>query len=187
MKKHLLPIAAIFTLLSACSSGPTSVVVAPQIMPTNTYNFMQKSAQLNVVDTRSTTHVVQILKEDEAATLYPSQTALSSVITKSLADSLKVQNLSITQNASNTITVYIDKAMVTVNQTMVKYTAKNEIALRVEINNGEQTLNKKYSTTGNSKGALKADIAVLERNFNQQIGKVLSQILSDKSVQSFIK
>lgn len=187
MKKRLLPIAAILTLLTACSNGPTSVVVAPQIMQTNAYNFMHKSAQLDVIDSRSSTHVVQILKEGEAATLYPSQAPLASVISKSLSDSFKVQNLSIKESAANSITVFIDKALITVNQSMVKYTAKNEIALRVSISNGDQTLNKKYNATGNSNGALNADIAVLERDFNQQVGKVLGQILADQAIQEFIK
>lgn len=187
MKKCLLPITALLFVLSACSNGPTSVVIAPQIIPTNTYNFMNKSAQLNVIDSRSSTHVVQILKEGEAATLYSSQTSLSSVISKSLSDSLKVQNLSLKENDSNSITVFIDKALITVDQSMMKYTAKNEISLRVSVANGEQTLSKKYDTTGKSNGPLRADIAVLERDFNQQIGKVLTQILADKSIHSQIK
>ena len=187
MKKCLVPLTAILTLLTACASGPTSVVVAPQIMSTSVNNFMHKSTQLHVIDSRSSTHVVQILKEGKAATLYPSQEALDSVILNSLSSALKIKSLSINNTAANQMTVFIDKALITVNQSMVKYSAKNELILRLEVNNGEQTLNKKYNATGSSTGALNADIAVLERDFNQQLGKLLAQILVDESIQNFLK
>ena len=58
---------------------------------------------------------------------------------------------------------------------------------RVVINNGSGTLTKSFKITGKSNGPLKADIAVLERDFNQQLAKLLTQIVQNQEIQKFIK
>lgn len=186
MKKHLLSL-TLFAVLSACSSGPTSVVVSPVMLNTSSVNYMQKQANLKVVDARTSSHVVQILKESKAATLYSSQTAISDVITQTLTQAYKKQGLTLSGLSNNTIEVFIDKALVSVDQSLMKYTAKNEIALRLVISNGNDTLTKNYKTSGKSDGALTADLAVLERDLNQQLGNLLEKVIADQSIQQLLK
>ena len=70
---------------------------------------------------------------------------------------------------------------------MMKYQVNNELVIHVKVNNGEQTLSNTFKVRGTSEGPLSADIAVLERDFNQQLTKLLTQIISNVEIRNFIK
>lgn len=188
MKKLYTSLLCILVIItSACSSKPTSIVVAPEILNQPANNYANNAVALDVVDERSSQHVVQIIKKDEAATLYPSQVALESIIDASLKTAYKAQKLNIVEQANKKISVSIVQALINVDQRLMNYDATNTIELMVTITNQEKTLNKRYKNKGTSEGALSADIAVLERDFNQQLGKLLAKVLNDKAIQEFIK
>ena len=89
--------------------------------------------------------------------------------------------------AANQVEIIIDNALVSVQQSMVKYSASNQMNIRVVINNSKGTLTKTFKITGTSKGPLKADLAVLERDFNQQLAKLLTQIVQNEELQQFMQ
>ena len=173
--------------LISCSVLPTHVVVAPELLSLNNANYQNKQATFTVNDLRVAKHVIQILRKDEAAQLMTSQDTLTNIIEQSLLPHYKKQGLMINNAASNHIEVLIDKALINVDQTLMSYKVTNIIALRVKINNGEKTLTKNFNVKGSSNGPLKADIAVLERDFNQQLASLLTQILNHHELSSFMK
>jgi len=77
--------------------------------------------------------------------------------------------------------------LISVQQEMVKYQVNNELVIRVKVNNGTQTLSNTFKVRGTSEGPLNADIAVLERDFNQQLAQLLTQVISNAEIQHFIK
>lgn len=174
-------------LLSACSTSIKHVIVNPELNIVSSHLLVQKQAQLKVTDLRSRHHIVQILREQQAPELVTAQSAITSIVEKTLAEALKNQGLQIQPAANNQIEVIIDTALVSVEQTLLKYSASNHIEIRVVINNSQGSLQKVFKITGNSHGPLKADLAVLERDFNQQLEKLLTQVVQSSELQAFIQ
>ena len=181
----------LLVLLSACANKPTHVVIAPDLSIINSSSsqteYQNKQARITVTDIRSAQHVVQILRKDEAAEIYSSQQPLSNVIEQTLISEFKKQGLAINAQANNAIEVIIENSLISVQQEMVKYQVNNELMIHVKVNNGEQTLSNTFKVRGTSEGPLSADIAVLERDFNQQLTKLLTQIISNVEIRNFIK
>lgn len=173
--------------LNGCATPPSHVIVAPDIIVTPAIYHNNKQAQLDVIDMRTTNHIVQILREGEAATLISSQERFEETIKHNLSKHWKKQGLAIKTNGNNSISVEIEKAVISVVQDTMEYKVQTEIVLKVTINNGEQTLTSTFKNRGNSDGPLQADIAVLERNFNQRLATLLQQMLANEKISHFLK
>lgn len=190
-KLKTLATTTLLILLTACANKPTHVVIAPDLSitnnPSNQTEYQNKQASITVSDKRSAQHVVQILRKDEAAEIYSSQQPLSNIIKQTLISEFKKQGLAINAQAGNAIEIIIDNSLISVQQEMIKYQVNNELVIHVKVNNGEQTLSNTFKVRGTSEGPLSADIAVLERDFNQQLTKLLTQIISNVEIRNFIK
>lgn len=173
--------------LSSCANIPNHVIVAPDIIMSPAISYHNKQAQLDVIDMRTASHVVQIMREGEAATLIPAQERLADTIKNNLSKHWQEQGLIINDSAINSINISIEKAIISVSQATMEYTAQTEIALKITVNNGSQTLTSTFKNRGNSDGPLQADIAVLERNFNQRLANLLQQILVNKKINDVLK
>ena len=190
-KLRTLAATSLLVLLSACANKPTHVVIAPDLSITNSPStlteYQNKEASITVTDIRRAQHVVQILRKDEAAEIYSSQQPLSNIIKQTLISEFKKQGLAINAQANNAIEVIIENSLISVQQEMMKYQVNNELMIHVKVNNGEQTLSNTFKVRGTSEGPLSADIAVLERDFNQQLTKLLTQIINNVEIRNFIK
>ncbi|MEW6990803.1 YajG family lipoprotein [Colwelliaceae bacterium 6441] len=184
LKTALIPLA--FTLLSSCSSAPKQMVVSPQVIGMTSNAYLQKTANVIVNDLRTNSHIIAIHKEGDAIELISANTLLDETIKSTYINLLNKQSLSINNNSANIITLTINQADIKVSQELVKYKTKSLITLTAKVTSGEKTLTKTYKNNGKSEGVFTADLAVLERNFNQQLGKVLTQIVNDKEIQLFI-
>jgi uncharacterized lipoprotein len=181
----------LLVLVTACANKPTHVVIAPDLSITNSASsqsdYQNKQANITVTDMRSAQHIVQILRKDKAAEIYSSQQPLKNIIKQTLTAEFKKQGLAINAQASNTIDIIIENSLISVQQEMMDYQVNNELVILVKVNNGKQTLSNTFKVRGTSEGLLSADIAVLERDFNQQLSNLLTQIISNTEIKSFIK
>lgn len=172
--------------LTACSTAPTHLIVAPELTVITNQQYTEQQIQLNVVDMRTGNHIVQILKEGEAATILSSQQRLEEIIADTLSKAWKSQGLRFNELSEKKVKITIDKAVISVNQKTMSYDTQSEIVLSVEIVNSTQTLTNTFKIRSNSEGPLKADIAVLERDFNQQLSQVLNSIITSKDIKDFL-
>ncbi|PHR84152.1 MAG: hypothetical protein COA59_07745 [Colwellia sp.] len=188
-KKILLPVASLIItfLLTGCASAPSHLIIAPEITAPSIIQHTNQQAALNVVDMRTANHIVQILREGEAATILSAQERLEKTIQNSLKKHWQQQGLSIQASAVNSINIAIEKAIISVTQKTMSYQVQTEIVLKVAVNNSVQTLTSTFKNSGTSKGPFKADIAVLERNFNQRLANLLQQILTNEKINLFLK
>jgi uncharacterized lipoprotein len=183
---HKIITVIILLVLTGCTNIPNNVIVAPDIMVTPEFHH-NKQAQLDVIDMRTANHIVQIMREGEAATLVSAQERLEEIIKRNLIEHWNKPQLVINSPATNSINIEIEKAIISVTQQTMEYKAQTEIILKVTVNNGSQTLTSTFNNRGNSDGPLQADIAVLELNFNQRLAKLLQQILASKKISQFLK
>ncbi|MFB0982264.1 MAG: YajG family lipoprotein [Alteromonadaceae bacterium] len=181
----------LLVLVTACANKPTHVVIAPDLSITNSASsqsdYQNKQTNITVTDMRSAQHIVQILRKDKAAEIYSSQQPLKNIIKQTLTAEFKKQGLAINAQASNTIDIIIENSLISVQQEMMDYQVNNELVILVKVNNGKQTLSNTFKVRGTSEGLLSADIAVLERDFNQQLSNLLTQIISNTEIKNFIK
>ncbi len=187
MKKASVLLSAMLCLsLFSCSTPTAHIIITPELLNTEHSAYTNKSSQFSIKDMRTTRHLVQILRQGEAADLISAQQPLTDIISNSLLNNVKQQGLMINKAASNKFQLFIDKALITVKQNLMSYQADNIINLRVKITNDQQTLTKDFTIKGNSQGPLTADPAVLARDFNQQLSTLLSRIVNNQEIQHFI-
>ena len=186
------PVLILVLFLSSCAKTPSHLILAPELNLPTVSNYQNKQAQLNVTDLRIARHIIQVLHKGEAADLMTSQQILSESIKQVLKKEFERQGLSLKQTANNEtvdneIEVFIDEALIVVNQETMSYQAKSNISLRIKVINTEQTLTKTFNSVNKRNGSLIADIAVLEYDFNQQLTNTLINILTNDEVIQFIK
>ena len=186
------PVLILVLFLSSCAKTPSHLILAAELNLPTVSNYQNKQAQLNVTDLRIARHIIQVLHKGEAADLMTSQQILSESIKQVLKKEFERQGLSLKQTANNEtvdneIEVFIDEALIVVNQETMSYQAKSNISLRIKVINTEQTLTKTFNSVNNRNGSLIADIAVLEYDFNQQLTNTLINILTNDEVIQFIK
>lgn len=173
--------------LGACASGIQHLVINPDVLiPSNTL-FAGKSINLNTGDLRTAQHMLQIIKEGKAAELVTSQSSLAQLVDNALSSAFKKSGAQLGPTGNNVLNIVISKALINVNQSMMKYNANNSIELSISVDNGLQTLTKSYRSSGKSEGPFKADIAVLERDFNQQLSKLITNIINDPELINFMR
>lgn len=179
-----------FTLLAGCAAKPTHVILAPQVNQ-QTPVYSGQPATFSVVDNRVGSHLVQILKQGEAATLYQPQSQLTQVLQQSLTRGWSQQGLAINNFSSTQLTLFIDEALVSVQQQSFEYQSNKRIQLRLVVETASsdktQKVEKSYTINGSGSGKLSADLAVLERDFNNMLSTVINQILADNEIQQTIK
>ncbi len=183
---------SISVLLSSCSSSQQNLIIMPDAVllssiSNQTNNLQHKSISLNVNDLRTNKHVVQIVKKDKPAQFINSETSLQVLIESTLNDEFKKKSAQINTIAPNQLTVNITNAVINVKQSLVKYDAKLTLEVTVSLFNGDKTLTKNYRRSSHNYGPLTADLAVLSRDFNQQLGKLLNSLVTDNELISLIK
>ena len=194
-------------LLGACADSATHFIVAPSIsvptisvankmadnvtasqgsMPSPT-RTEKKLISLAVLDLRIKNHLVEIFQADQATVLIHSQRPIAEAITESLTIPLTLQGIKIAERSTNEVTLSIVESTVTVKQSLTTYTADTAIEMRVIVNNQIETLTKTFKTVGQSNGLLTADMAVLERDFNQTLATLLKQIITDQEMNHSLR
>jgi uncharacterized lipoprotein len=172
--------------LYACASTEQRIVIAPEPIVANGQVYPQTAVQLNVADLRTSSHVIQILTKDKAATLINSTSALSDILTAQFTALFTKQGLQVNHQANKEINIALTKALITVKQDLVQYEANSEIIIQVQVNNPPKILTKSFRIRGANEGPFSADIAVLSRDFNQQLATLINQIVTDTEIQNFI-
>lgn len=173
-------------LISACAKPPTSIVLSPTLLPQGQAAVANAIIDLQVIDNRNYHHVLQLRKDGEKQNLVSSTQQPSELVNESLATSLKQQGYQLSPTAKTTMTVEIEQMLISLDQQRLKYNTDNNIVLTVKVTTDNKNLTKKFSTKGQSHGPLTADIAVLERIFNQQLGQLISQLTSDPQVRQYL-
>ena len=180
-------VSASTVVLLGCS-GPSHMIVSPDIVSISSIKYQPTEVNFNVTDKRSNSHLLQILREDKAAELLSTDVALDTIITKALAPEFKNQGLIIIAGTTDKeIDVIIDQALISVDQSSLSFKSENKLEIRFVVKNKDQTLTKTFNSKGKSNGAFKADIAVLETDFTQQLTELLTKALADTEIQAVFK
>ena len=67
------------------------------------------------------------------------------------------------------------------------FKSENKLAIHFIVKNKDKRLTKTFNSKGKSNGAFKADIAVLETDFTQQLTELLTKALANTEIQEVLK
>lgn len=178
--------ATLLVCITACSTTPTHLIVSPEINLSPSNQLTGKETQLQVVDMRTSPHIIQILEVKEPAIIISSKQRLEEIIKETLTKEWQTQALTFSNKANNKMTVTIEKAIISIDQESVSYSTQSEIVIKVSVDNNTQTLTSSFKKRAHSEGALGADIKKLEYEFNQHLSALLTQILISKDIKTFL-
>jgi len=176
----------VVTLFSCSNSLPTHLVVEPKVMVSPSNQLAYKEVQLSVIDMRTSPHIIQIIQKNKAALILSSLKRIEDISQQVFISQWQQQGLSFKPLAENKMTITIDKAIVSVDQQSVSYSAQTEIIITVTVDNGKQVLTNTFKNRGYKEGSLNADIKVLEQVFNQQLSTLLKEILTSNDINTFL-
>lgn len=190
MKKLFIRIISILIIVTVtgCSSSQP-LILSPEIQSNNTNNirYIGKSSTLVVNDIRPDKSIIAVMNNGKITKKIASQLPLSSIIHQNLSTEYTQQGLKIQSIAEQKINIDIEQATIHVQQGLFNYTSNRNIVLKVTMSKNANSISKTYSLKGTNEGPLKADLAVLGRDFNHGLGKLLTQIINDPELQQAIK
>lgn len=184
---YLILMALSIVTLLGCTTLPKQLIISLEPLQLSPFSYHNKTAQLTVKDMRNHNYLVRISDVDEPEKRLSSQTSLVSLINQELSQALQQQSLTLNTTSSNKITVIIEQAVVNVEQESFKHKTNSAFLIKLIVNNGQQTLNKSFPLTTESSAPLSVDIAVIERDFRQNISTLLSQLINDSKLHTFIQ
>lgn len=186
MFKKVFFILSIF-MVTACVNAPTEIKLQPQVVNTQGKVYQTQSAKMSIVDNRHSTHLVEVLTNNEKSKLINSATPLKSVLNSQFKKELSDQGLNFNNDSVVSVQLNVERARTYINQDIFDYRANTIIKLRVNVENPEQTLSKTFTLRATSRGPLTANIDQIQQDFNIQLSKIIIQVLEDDQLQNFIK
>lgn len=184
--KRLIPLLSLF-LLAGCAGTPQEIILSPTLPPQQYEQGELSDVTLNTTDNRRQRHLLQIRQKGEQHQLLSASRSPSKLLDETITQGFIQQGYRVTPNANIVMTIDIEQLLINLNQNMVNYQAQNDITLKVTVNKPGKTLTKRFSSKGESHGPLKADVTVLERLFNEQLGQLVNQLLNDRQLKDYLK
>ncbi|WP_417437619.1 YajG family lipoprotein [Idiomarina sp.] len=167
--------AGFLLILSACQSQPDPLIISSD---TVTDKLSAKVNQLKVDDRRSYSYLYRHKKDEDKAQFAPAQRPLTDIIEEALQPVTGASD-----NNGLTWHVTIEKALIDATLHTVKYELEHSVTIRVEATRGNRRYSNFYSGTYNSSGGLKPAQATIERQFNQLLNSVLTEIANDPKLR----
>lgn len=172
-------------LSNGCTTAPSNFII--NAAPSYTDNSLTNSSvNIDVTDFRTRQDILQTNKAGKISYL-PAQAPTSSLVKQGLLSSFNQLKPTIRHGFnSNLVKVNIGKMSIKLTQDSFSYNTKTLIELNVTLDSGDKVVNKTFKRTGASKGPLKADIAVMEQDFNQLLYLILNDISQDPQVINYL-
>lgn len=172
---------------SGCTTSSPFLIIDPDIQTSAKVHYVNKPASFSITDERQHTELLTITQDNAVIEKQSTQAPMTEIIATSLTREFEKQGIALTENANTAINIKIDDALIDVQQTTFSYEATTTITLRLIIESSSQTLTQTFNNTSKTKGPLKADIVMLETNFNRQLNKVITEAVNNEEIITFIR
>ena len=186
IKKYFVLVSTL--VLSACATTPPAPVT---LMPTAVFTSQpwanNTALNLTCVDQASNSYIAVIDNgSTENVQIIQPQQPISLTLRQALAQQLTGQGFSITNNATSTMTVKVEKALVTVNQGLVKYNMHSDLQLQLMVNTPAGQFSKRYSGRSSREDALTASNKDIATSMNKLMNSVLNEIANDSELNKYL-
>jgi len=172
--------------LAACSNTSSSFIVSPQVFWNQSNKLQGAQFALQVVDHRATGQTL-FLRNGAQVSSRPASNNLAASIEQSLTGAFQAQGAQVVSSSPTTITVELIKLAADADQRTVEHVVKNEVELKLTIENSAGSFDKSYSGKSSFSGPFKLDTAVAEGKLRVLTEQVLAELLRDSSWHSYAK
>lgn len=187
MKTVLFALTAL--LLAGCASGwPETASLNPVVndQPDRIYGY-GTSASIDSRDTRLGSQIIRIKVAGEPVVMIPNNVNPAQLMAERLAEGLGRQGLTQSGVSNVGLTLEVDELMAEVSKPGLLYQTNTKVRLKLVVDNQGNTLTKEYNKGASKESATRPDIYDLEMQLNEQLTKLLDQMLADGQIRSAIK
>lgn len=177
---------ALSLAFAACSSTSSSFLVTPQVFWNQSKNLAGAEFVLTVVDQRPSDQTL-FLRKGTAVTSLPTSNNLAVQLESTLTDAMTAQGAKLTSSSVTTMTVQILKLSADADQRTVEHVVKNDVELRIAIENHNGSFDKTYAGKSSFSGPFKLDNAAAEVKLRVLTEQVLAELLNDSSWHPYVK
>ncbi|WP_283597692.1 YajG family lipoprotein [Photobacterium phosphoreum] len=187
IKKYV--ILASTLILSACAATqpPPPLTLTPTAVFTSKPWANHKALNLTSVDKAPNRYIAAIDSGTENVQVIQPQQPVSTTLRQALTQQLSGQGFRMTDNATSTMVITVEKALVTVKQKLVKYNMHSELQLTLTVNTPDGQFIKRYSGRSSREDALKASPKDIATSMNKLMDSVLNEIASDSELNKYLK
>lgn len=186
MKKYV--ILASTLVLSACAA--TSPAPPLTLMPTAVFTTQpwanNKALNLTCIDKAPNRYLAAIDSGTENVQVIQPQQPISATLCQVLSQQLTNQGFKITNNATSTMTITVEKALVMVKQGLLKYNMRSKLQLELTLNTPDGQFIKRYSGRSSREDALKASDKDIATSMNKLMNSVLNEIANDSELNKYL-
>lgn len=179
-----LPLLLLSTLLlSACSSTPSSLKLAPQLNENITIKPIKSKHnwRLTSKDLRTARYLIAISSGDKVASLVNESTSTRLTIEKLLQGQWAKQGYQFTDKKSNShkIEVQLIKLLAEVEQGTLSHETEINVIIKIQLDSDKHIFSKTFRAHYEAKAPLSANIDSLATQLNTQLSQILDQVLQD--------
>lgn len=187
IKKYVVLVSTL--VLSACATTPPAPVA---LMPTAVFTSQpwanNKALNLTCVDQAPNSYIAVIDNgSTENVQVIQPQQPISLTLRQALVQQLTGQGFNIADNATSTMAVKVEKALVTVEQGLVKYDMHSELQLQLTVSTPNGQFSKRYTGRSSREDALTASNKEIATSMNKLMNSVLHEIANDSELNKYLK
>ncbi|WP_419571320.1 YajG family lipoprotein [Rheinheimera sp.] len=172
--------------LTACSNTSSSFIVSPQVFWNQSNELKGAEFSLQVVDQRNSEQTL-FLRDGAKVNSRPTSNNLAETLEISLTNAFQAQGAQVVSSSPTSITVQIIRLNADADQRTVEHLVKNDVELKLIIENSAGSFDKAYAGKSSFSGPFKLDTAVAEGKLRVLTEQVLAELLKDQSWHSYAK
>ncbi|BDY06281.1 YajG family lipoprotein [Ferrimonas sp. YFM] len=182
--RSLLPLLGAL-LLAGCASAPNTLILSPAA-PIVQPGSQQGSVALTSVDHRPEQFLVEVRKDDGAAELLSPAEPPRQLLEQGVRDGLSKLGYRLDPAASVTMSLSLNKLVMKIDQGTFSHDATTNLVATVVVNNLGNTLTKEYRVRSSFSGPLKPEMARIEREMNDRLSQLMSDIVNDPELHEHL-
>ena len=186
MKKYF--ILASTLVLSACATTQPAppLTLTPTAVVTAQPWANGKALNLTSVDNAPNSYIAAIDSGTENVTVIQPQHPISVTLRQALVQQLTDQGFSITNHATSTMVITVEKALVMVKQGLLKYNMRSKLQLQLTVNTPDGQFIKHYTGRSSREDALTVSDKDIATSMNKLMNSVLNEIANDSELNKYL-
>jgi len=172
--------------LTACSSLPTAINLAPELnLDEQSYQFNQSEIwKVNSQDLRVARHLIEIVDGDNVAQLINEQQSIRLLIENSLKQAWITNGLSIADQSEYEIDIQLIKALTTVTEPTMSYEVETQMMLQVQLTHKNKKFAKLFRSNHQWEAPFSTSISRITEEINTQLTELLMQVVKDEEINA---
>lgn len=181
-------LATVSYLLMGCANSPKTIVLGPEIPQVSSSAASNMTTlALSSQDQRSANYIVRYMDGDEVSRYVSPAETPNLTLERVFNQALTQAGYQIDPASNRSLSIVVNNAVTDVDESLLGYEAKTQLAVTINATNENRTFSKSYSGTSSLKGPMSADFATLELDINKLMTQLSGRIINDPELDQFLQ